>query len=85
MANIAILQVLLILIVGLWIAAKFKDSPIINFFGRNDWFVGAFFIIAGYTNYLVYSLTYVKNLNLLLVVIGTILVILSIVDISKKN
>ena len=84
MANVVILHVLLIIIVGLWIAAKFKDSPIINFFGRNDWFVGAFFIIVGYSNYLVYSATYVKNLNLVLVVIGVILLVLSLIDISRS-
>ena len=85
MANVIVLQILLIIIVGLWIAAKFRDSPFIRFFGRNDWFVGAFFIIVGYTNYLIYTTSYVKNLNMVLVIIGAILIVLSIVDVSKRN
>lgn len=85
MLNVTIAQVLLTLVVGLWLAARFKDSPVIKFFGRNDWFVGAFLIIVGYMNYTVYSVSYVKNLNLLLIAIGLVIILVSIVDIAKRK
>ncbi len=84
MIGIIIAQVLLAVIIGLWMGAKFKDSPIIRFFGRNDWFVGAFLSILGYSNYLLYSVIYVKNLNLLLVVIGLVLILFSVKDHFNK-
>jgi len=84
MANVFIVQILLVLVIGLWIAARFKDSPIIRFFGRNDWFVGAFLLIVGYMNYVVYTAGYVKNLNILLMIIGGILILFSVYDLSKK-
>ena len=84
MANLVVAQVLLVLVLGLWLAAKFKDSPFIKFFGRNDWFLGAFLIIVGYMNYGIYAATYVKNLNLVLVVIGLLLVLISLMDVARK-
>jgi hypothetical protein len=84
MLNLIIAQVLLMLVVGLWIGAKFKESPIIRFFGRNDWFVGAFLIIVGYMNFVIYPIQYVKNMNLVLIVIGLLLVLFSLMDLAKK-
>jgi len=84
MANLVIAQVLLAIIVGLWIAARFRESPIIKFFGRNDWFVGAFLAIVGYMNFAINTVTYVRNLNIFLMIIGGILVLFSIYDLSKK-
>jgi len=82
--NIIIAQVLLTLVLGLWIAAKFRDTPFIRFFGRNDWFVGSFLILVGYVNYSVYAMTYLKSMNTILMVIGVILLSFSITDILKE-
>jgi len=84
MANLVIIQVLLTLVIGLWIAAKFRDSPIIKFFGRNDWFVGAFLILVGYMNYVNYVLDYMRNINLILGLIGFIFIMISMIDFFKK-
>ena len=84
MLNLIVAQVLLMLVVGLWIGAKFKESPIIRFFGRNDWFVGAFLIIVGYMNFVIYPVQYIKNMNLLLIVFGLLLVLFSLMDLTKK-
>ena len=82
--NIVIAQVLLTLVLGLWIAAKFRDAPFIRFFGRNDWFVGSFLILVGYVNYAVYASTYLQSMNLILMVVGVILLLFSIVDRLKE-
>jgi hypothetical protein len=84
MASLVIAQVLLVLVVGLWLAARFKDSPIIKFFGRNDWFAGAFLILVGYMNYAAYTVQYVRNLNIALMVIGIVLVLSSLSELMKK-
>lgn len=81
MLNLIIAQVLLVLVLGLWISAKFKDSPMIEFFGRNDWFVGSFLILVGYSNYVVYTTQYVKNLNLVVIAIGVLIFLSSMLDI----
>ena len=83
-STIVIAQVLLTLVVGLWLGAKFHDSAIMSFFGRNDWFVGAFLILIGYMNYVVYDVQYVKNLNLIMVIMGLLLVLFSVVDLTRK-
>ena len=82
--NIIVAQVLLTLVLGLWIAAKFRDTPFIQFFGRNDWFVGSFLILVGYVNYSVYAMPYLKSMNTILMVIGVILLSFSITDILKE-
>ena len=84
MSGVVIAQVLLVLVLGLWIAARFRDSPIIKFFGRNDWFVGAFLVLVGYINYITYAALYVRNLNLVLIVIGIILIAITVIDVAKK-
>ena len=84
MANLVIAQVLLTLVLGLWLAAKFHDSPIIKFFGRNDWFVGAFLAIVGYMNFLNYPVDYLRNLNIVLIVVGALLILVSIADVAKR-
>ena len=83
-ANVVIAQVLLTLVIGLWLGAKFADSPIVRFFGRNDWFVGMFLILIGYMNFVVYSVDAVKNMNLVLIVIGLILIMFSLIDLVRK-
>lgn len=82
--EILIPQVLLIVVLGIWLGAHFRDSPFIRFFDRNDWFVGIFLILVGYMNYLVYTTTYLRNLNIVLIVIGVILVLFSAKDMMKK-
>lgn len=84
MLNVVIAQILLVLVIGLWLGAKFRDSPFIKFFGRNDWFTGAFLILVGYMNYTVYAMDYVKNLNLVLVVVGLVLILFSVSDLIKR-
>lgn len=83
MASMIIAQFLLVLVLGLWLAAKYRDSPIIKFFGRNDWFVGAFLVIVGYMNYSIYLAAYARNLNLVMIVVGAILIIMSLIDVAK--
>ena len=82
--GVVIAQVLLTLVVGLWLGSKFGDSPFVKFFGRNDWFVGAFLALVGYINYSIYSVQYVKNLNLVLVVFGLLMILFSLADSRKK-
>ncbi len=82
--SIIIAQVLLLVVVGLWLGAKFKNSPTILFFGRNDWFVGCFLILVGYMDYAAYVTSPVRNVNILLMVLGLILLIFSVIDIAKS-
>ncbi len=82
--DLIIAQVLLILVVGLWLGAKFRDSPFIKFFGRNDWFTGAFLVLVGYMNYIVYSIQAIKNMNLILVVVGLIMITMSVLDHARN-
>jgi hypothetical protein len=83
--GVIIAQVLLTFILGLWVASHFKDSAFIKFFGRNDWFVGALMVTMGYINFAIYEMSYVRNLNLVLVVVGLILVLFSLIDLLKKR
>ncbi len=84
MLNMTIAQVLLMLVIGLWLGARFKESPVIKFFGRNDWFVGAFLVIVGYMNYTVYTAVYAKNLNIVLIAVGLMLIVISLTDLIKR-
>ena len=84
MANLVIAQVLLTFVLGLWLAAKLHDSPLIKFFGRNDWFVGSFLALVGYMNFLSYSLDYLRNLNIVLIVVGVLLILVSIADVAQR-
>lgn len=84
MLNVNIAQVLLTLVIGMWLSARFNDSEIIKFFGRNDWFVGAFLIIVGYMNYAVYTAAYVRSLNMLLMIIGLVIAVISVTDVLKR-
>ncbi|MBN2421257.1 hypothetical protein JXB27_03190 [Candidatus Woesearchaeota archaeon] len=82
--GVVIAQVLLTLVIGLWLGAKFAESPVMGFFGRNDWFVGVFLVLIGYMNFLVYTVGYVKNLNMVLIVIGMILIMFSLLDLVRN-
>ena len=83
--NVVIAQVLLSLVVGVWIGSRFSKSPFVKFFDRNDWFVGIFLVLVGYMNFAAYRVTYIKNINLVLIVIGLVLILFSLIDIFKAK
>lgn len=83
--NVVIAQVLLTLLVGIWIGARFKDSPFVKFFDRNDWFIGIFLILVGYTGFSLNTVNYIKTINLVLMVIGLILISFSFIDVARSR
>jgi hypothetical protein len=82
--GIIISQVILVLVVGLWLGSKFKDSPAVKFFGRNDWFVGCFLILVGYMDYVAYAASPLDNANLLLIIFGLVLISFSFIDFARN-
>lgn len=83
-----IAQVLLTILVGLWVGVKFQDNAIVRFFARNDWFLGSFLVLLGYLNYnqnYLFLADYLKNVNLVLIAIGFVLILFSIIDLSKNK
>jgi len=84
MANLTVALILLTFVMGLWIGAKYTKSPIVQFFGRNDWFVGVFLILIGYANFVSYPISYVRNMSLVLIIFGLLILLFVITKMAKE-
>ena len=83
-ANLTIALILLTFVIGLWVGSKFSKSAVIKFFARNDWFVGLFLVLIGYANFVSYPTSMVRNLSLVLIIIGLLIILIVLVNLSRK-
>ena len=84
-ANLIFIQVLLSLVIGIWIGLIFKDTKFMQIFEKNNWIVGLFLIVIGWVNFRIYEIAYLKNANLILIIVGLIIVLTFLWDAMKKK
>ncbi len=82
--NLIFIQVLLSLVIGMWIGVVFKDTTFMKYFSKNNWIVGVFLITIGVMNYIAYLSDFLRNINLVLIIVGLIVVLVSLMDKIKK-
>lgn len=83
--NLVFVQVLISLIIGMWIGVVFKDTHFMKYFENNNWVIGLFLAIIGFMNYVVYTSDFLRNVNLILVIVGLIIVAVSLFEKLKKR
>lgn len=83
--NLIFVQVLLTLVIGIWIGVVFKDTAFMRFFDKNNWIVGLFLIVIGWVNYVNYDVTYLRNVNLVLMIVGLVILLTFLIDLVRKK
>ena len=83
--SLIFVQVLLTLIIGIWIGVVFKDTAFMRFFDKNNWIVGLFLILTGWINYMSYSVDYLRNVNLVLIIVGLVILLTFLIDLLRRK
>ncbi|MFC1728322.1 hypothetical protein ACFLZ7_02565 [Nanoarchaeota archaeon] len=82
--NLIFIQVLLSLVIGMWVGIVFKDTAFMKYFEKNNWVVGLFLAVIGFVNFVIYQYTYLRNVSLLLIIIGLFIIFMFLLGKIKK-
>lgn len=82
--NLIFVQIFLSLIIGMWIGVVFKDSVPMRYIERNNWVIGLIIALIGFINFIIYEITYLRNVNLVLVIVGLLIISLFLIGKIKK-